>query len=615
MRQTASVATKLKRLEWVSLGSYLSICHTNSPSASAEALGDSRSTISGRLKKFEELMGIPLFQRLPQKLYVNEQGLCLGKYILPALVLAHFAAQNRADDKEAIAWIEVRLPLRYYGGRISRALEKAIQTCQQQFPQILVWPQPYDSFDARKSQNPGWMPSWPCIGTVEIDWQDSGSAPVPYQHHLDGEWVVLCHDSHRLEGDIALSQLHGRKLALPRMPWALLKQIMALADAHHLCVEQVGLDYRQILNRPNERKKIVLLNSLLLNTQTLSPDWRVHRLANMPHSALQLRSEAQHPAVGTFMAVFAAAFQKDCTASTWHCATQLKQWFYYLQTIETGSISAAAQTQYVSQSAISIQLKQLETTLNCQLLQRRMGVRQLVQTATGHVFTELCLRSILYALFDYVDGQRLNQKQCLSLGVLPSIDSKSTMVRLITHQVNEWQCKHPQVRLEIIEERHRILIDALRSRDLHLAIIEADSPWVSYVPIQAPEPMGLVVHKDKISADIVGLDWQRLADYPLVLPRKGNGMRQIIDQHCLNLGVEITPAMESDSLNINQLWIKQGRYAAILPRSAVARLIEDDVVRFVPLYPVLNRVLRLAYLSNRVLNPLESSLLEYLGNP
>lgn len=607
---------RLKRLEFVTLSSYLSICRTHSPSISAQLLGASRSGVSERLSKFEQWLNIPLFDRAHKKLYVNEQGLKLAKYVLPLLVLEQFAQQCAQTNTTQVQWLSVRLPLRFYGGYLTQALETALHHCQQKYPNILIWPQPSDSYDVRQINDTQWQPPWPLAGEISINWSAQGASDPDKVEMPQGQWCVLSHVDSGLDSHLSLAQLSDLKLYLPRMPWVLLQQIASASEASTWSFEHISQNYRQLMTQPNSEHRMILVNSLLLDPQVMAPDWQISSIEDLPRITLLNQTEGHHPVVALFEEVFAHAMHHPETQEPvlWHTKTQLKHWRYLGQTIQAGSISAGAQSLFMSQPALSIQLKQLEQALGGQLLQRSMGIRHLDSTPLGGLFYDLChgMNDALGRLVEYSDGQRLNQQQHLSFGILPSVDNKSTLLQLIANQVTAWQEKNPQVFLEIVEERHRYLVDALRSQALHLAIIEADAPWVTHLPLQAPEAMGLVVNIKQQPEGMTSLSWQQLADFKLVLPRKNTGMRLLIDQHCLSLGITLQPELESDSLNINQFWLSEGRYATILPRSAVSQLIEQGTVAFIELTPVLNRVLRIAYLANRVLSPTEQSLVQCL---
>ena len=86
-----------------------------------------------------------------------------------------------------------------------------------------------------------------------------------------------------------------------------------------------------------------------------------------------------------------------------------------------------------------------------------------------------------------------------------------------------------------------------------------------------------------------------MGDYPLVLPGKNVGIRYLIDRHCRAQNLTLLPDIESDSLNLNSRWVAQGRYATILPASAMHSLIERGQAQFIPLTPPLERQLHLRH--------------------
>lgn len=263
--KSIALSTKLGRLEWSVLSYYLSVCHTNNLSQSAQILGYSRSNLSERLKKLEEILSLPLFKRLNTRLYVNEQGLSLGKHILPAFILEHFASNYRHDLAQPIQWLGIKLPLRLYGGRISEALENAIQICQEQYPNILIWPLPYDDFDIRQHQKTEWLPKWSRLGEIDIALVQQLMPPTAEISNVTGSWCLLSHESLNLPKTLTIKELANLKLCLPRLPWNLLQQIASFIETENLSFEYTTTNYRQILSQPNQNKKSFLINELLIN--------------------------------------------------------------------------------------------------------------------------------------------------------------------------------------------------------------------------------------------------------------------------------------------------------------------------------------------------------------
>lgn len=64
----------------------------------------------------------------------------------------------------------------------------------------------------------------------------------------------------------------------------------------------------------------------------------------------------------------------------------------FLTVVRTGSISAAAQTLYITQPAVSRHIRELEQELDCTLLRRHKGVRRVELTDRGERFVDVAHR-------------------------------------------------------------------------------------------------------------------------------------------------------------------------------------------------------------------------------
>ena len=173
--------------------------------------------------------------------------------------------------------------------------------------------------------------------------------------------------------------------------------------------------------------------------------------------------------------------------------------------------------------------------------------------------------------------------------------------------------KIPPLSARIYEAVHERLVEHLRRLDIQLAITEAPSPWLEQYPVFAPETLGLVAPAAWFTdaPPPAQLAWSELGDYPLVLPGKNVGIRYLIDRHCRAQNLALLPDIESDSLNLNSRWVAQGRYATILPASAMHSLIERGQAQFIPLMPPLERQLHISHLRHRQPGADEARLLAH----
>lgn len=618
-------------LESRTLAYFAAVCHDRNLSVTAERLQLAKSVLSEACTQVEHELGLSLFERRAQGMQPNEQGLFLAKYVLFMQNIEQFALRVRDYPLNTLSYLNLKLPDRFWSAGINSTLAHTLQVCGQQHPECLIVPELLGQDNLEEQirhegsqshwQERQWFPSWSRSGELQLALYSDAELPKDQEVLVSAPWYFLSpKNAGYWPEQMSLHDLKQFKLTLPHMPWPLSQQAANFCLQEHLGFEQVSDDAATMLNQAqNQRGQVCMLINGLLMTPREMERWNCAVLDIPLTMNLALRTSGTHPLLHSFRQAFQQAWEnRNAAPPRWQPETRLRQWRYFGETLEKGSISEAAKNLFLSQPALSMQLKQFEENLQVRLIDRKTGSRQLKLTEPGEITRQLHdgLVDQTRVMEEYSRQQRLNNSQRLFLGILPSIDPHSPFLQLILEQAHVWlQQNHPTMRLEIIEEKHQYLMNALRQQTLHLAVTEADSPWVIQNPIATPEAMGLVIATDLLPNPAPSsLDWHELQAFPLILARRGSGMRSLIDNHCLSLGVNLEAAMESDSLNLNRAYIQQGQYGSILPRSSVASLFDnpEKPVAFIPLRPTLEHVLRLTYLKHRRLSAVEEGLIDYL---
>lgn len=619
----------LKRIEFRTLMYFLAVCHHRNLTVAAERLGVAKSVLSEACTQMETTFGITLFRRDYQGIYPNKQGLHIAEYALYVQNLEQFAKRIAGLPVEDLGVISFKLPFKISGLETNDFLNQALEECASQFPNVLVWPENLspspvdDANDDYAAEVHGieyaWRPTWTELGQCHLH-IFTGDVPTDFEQMVVEPWYVLFPKAMErgLPPKCDLTSLKRKKVLIPRMPWPLLQPITQWCLDNGLHFEQSAFELLDCHAKHFAANEVLLVNGFLLSNQ-LSDEWHCIKLNEPLQATLAMKTLGQHPAVEALRNAIQSTWmqKKNLQPTIWQPITSLKQWRYFAATIEKGSISSAAQGLFLSQPALSMQLKNFEASLNqTHLIDRKTGVRHLTVTAAGEVIQQLGfgLTDLLNIINQYCQYQSFQQSQLLILGMLPTFDEQSRLLDLIVNRVGHWLKQYPKVKLEIVEERHQMLMHMLRNQTLHLALTETDSTWVKQVPLLEPEEMGLVIHEKLIDSKVGHvMDWEDVRRYPLILTRSGSGLRVLIDNHCLGLGVTLQPTLESDSFNVNRAWVIRGLYATILPKSAMASSFDRHPLRFIPLKPSLNRVLRVAYLGNRFLTPLEEDLIQFLS--
>lgn len=151
-------------------------------------------------------------------------------------------------------------------------------------------------------------------------------------------------------------------------------------------------------------------------------------------------------------------------------APTLKQLQYFIALTETGHFGRAAERCFVSQSAFSNAIKELETTLDAQLVDRTN--RNVTITATGSevaVQARLVLRDV-ESLIETARGRQEPLTGELRLGVIPTIAPF-----ILPDALPRLREQYPDLRLLLIEDQTQRIHRRLMEGDLDVLLMAL--PW------------------------------------------------------------------------------------------------------------------------------------------
>lgn len=143
----------------------------------------------------------------------------------------------------------------------------------------------------------------------------------------------------------------------------------------------------------------------------------------------------------------------------------LKQIRYFQSVVRRGSFTAAAEEHFISQSAISQQIKALEEELGVTLLERKK--RSFTLTPAGEYFYKKSL--VLVADYDNIvrELQKVsgNSGELLKVGLLKGYSGKE-----FNSAVSEFTVQYPDVTVEVTHGNHDALYALLRNGELDIVL-------------------------------------------------------------------------------------------------------------------------------------------------
>lgn len=223
-------------------------------------------------------------------------------------------------------------------------------------------------------------------------------------------------------------------------------------------------------------------------------------------------------------------------------SARLELYRVFKEVAETGNISEAAKNLYISQSAVSQSVKQLETALQARLFAR--SPRGVSLTEEGRM------------LYPYIRGalglistgeDKLSQARQLLLGSLVIGASDTVTGQFLTPYLESFHREHPGVRLKIVSGRSAKVLSMLKSGavDIAFASSPADtalSTWPCFATHSA------FVAGRGYSCDFGHVYTLReIASLPLILLERKASSRVFLEQYFLNGGVTLAPEIELSS--------------------------------------------------------------------
>ncbi|MFF4653027.1 transcriptional regulator CynR [Streptomyces sp. NPDC001380] len=246
---------------------------------------------------------------------------------------------------------------------------------------------------------------------------------------------------------------------------------------------------------------------------------------------------------------------------------ELRHLRYLLAVAEHASFTRAAEALHVSQPTLSQQVRQLESSLQVQLLDR--SGRTVRLTDAGRAYTHYARQ----ALRDLAAAERaVRDVQDLSRGTLRLAVTPTFTAYLVGTLVEDFHARHPGITLDIREmAQARIESELAADRlDLGIAFSGAHLPAITASTLFT-EHLGLVVASTHPYATLPGpLPVRALRDQQLALLSTDFATRRHIDQYLAEHGVQPQVAIEANSI---------GALIAIVRRTGLATVLPDAVTR------------------------------------
>lgn len=245
---------------------------------------------------------------------------------------------------------------------------------------------------------------------------------------------------------------------------------------------------------------------------------------------------------------------------------------YFLAVAEHLSFTKAAAALYVSQPALSQQVRQLEESLGAQLFDRSGRTTRL--TDAGDVYLQYARR----AAQELQEAKRaIHDVSDLSRGSLRVAVTPTFTTYLVGPVVEAFHARYPKITLNLKEISQERIEDLLLAGELDVGIAfdEVNSPDIDSVPL-LDETLALVVSSRHPLAKEKSVGLQALNAESLVLLSTEFATRDQIDRYCREHGIHPQVLMEANALGAVIEIVRRTPLSTLLP--AKTAFAHDDLV-------------------------------------
>lgn len=253
---------------------------------------------------------------------------------------------------------------------------------------------------------------------------------------------------------------------------------------------------------------------------------------------------------------------------------------YFREAAAAGSIRRAAEAIYVSPSALTRQIAQLEKLLGTKLLERR--ARGVTPTKAGTVLLSFSQQS-LFRINEMISA--LDDMQDLRTGQVSVASVEGVATTLLSECIVAFQQAHGNVSISVSVLSSQAVVEAVLSGEVEIGLAFEPQKLRELRFVQSlVQPLCAVVRMDHAIAKKRSLEIGEIVKYPFVLPNASFGLRQIFDRATAAAGIAVVPAVETNSIEAVKTLVKNSpTFVTILHRFVVGPEIRRNELRAIPI--------------------------------
>ncbi|MGD8226673.1 MAG: LysR family transcriptional regulator [Desulfobacteraceae bacterium] len=287
----------------------------------------------------------------------------------------------------------------------------------------------------------------------------------------------------------------------------------------------------------------------------------------------------------------------------------LNQLRAFYQAAKHLSFSEAANALYVTQPAVTAQVKAFETHCELKLFKKKAG--KLYLTEEGKTIYKYALK-----VFDNEKDIEIavEEMKKLKRGALRVGTARTYARYFMPFLISRFRQTYPKVKIHLDEGSSSEMVQSLVDLKNEIAIIAKgnENRKVTFIPFSQEELVLILSPKHKLARRRF-IPFQQMAEEPIIMKEKGSGTRKLVDELFSMNNCDPNILMETSDAEMIKLLIQRGEGISFLVKESVARELKKKKLRTVPVKGhKLFLDVTIAYLRKQPLSPPAQAFLKSL---
>jgi DNA-binding transcriptional LysR family regulator len=272
--------------------------------------------------------------------------------------------------------------------------------------------------------------------------------------------------------------------------------------------------------------------------------------------------------------------------------------FYYAA--KNLNFTAAAGELFITQPAVTSQIKSFEEFCNLKLFKKRG--RRIYLTDEGKSLYACAVKIFKYEkeIENIIDDMRELKRGILSLGT-----AKTYARYFMPLMISTFHKNYPNIKIQLNEGSSLDMINSLLDFKIEVAVIarSEDISQVYFCPFSREE-MVVIVSTDHHLRNKKAICFKDLSAEPFIMKEKGSGTRKLVEE--LFEAEQCTPdlLMETSNTEFIKQLVQRGEGVSFVVREAVTAELKEEQLATVPLKgPKVYLDVNIAFLKDQVLSP------------